>query len=124
MTIIDLYTEHYLGQPETTLVEKNSSNQTVFKVRLFSADFSSIVDWIPLNQNSNHESVVYLYNTNLDWGSELTQIIRIQEFYDQLIAITNLVQPHPLGLPDLNSIKQICQSALQNGNRLFIQLNN
>jgi hypothetical protein len=50
MTQIDLYTPHYLGQLETTLVEKDSSNNIVFKVKLSTGDFGGIIDWIPFNE--------------------------------------------------------------------------
>lgn len=121
MQTIDLYTQNYLGELETTLIQKNSSNQIVYELRLFSADFNSIIEWLPFNQNSHTESVVYLYNMNLDWGINYTLITRLQEFYNQLMSITN--QVHSLDLPILDALKQICQSALQNGNRLFIKQN-
>ena len=121
MTIIDLYTQNYLGELETTLIEKNNSNQIVFKLKMYSADFNSIIDWIPFDINSHIESVVYLYNMDMDFGNDFTEIKRLQEFYDQLLVISNLVPSHPLGLADLDSLKQICLSAIQNGNKLFIK---
>ncbi len=122
MINIDLYTANYLGELESTIIEKNNADEIVSMVRLFSADFNSIIDWIPYDESSNHESLVYLFNTNLDWGDNFDQILRLQEFYDQLIIITNQVPPHPLGLPVLDSLKQICSSALQNGNELFVKI--
>jgi hypothetical protein len=56
---------------------------------------------------------------DLDFGLEYTQILRLQEFYNQLTSITNQVPP--LMLPVLDAIKQICQSGLQHGNRVFIK---
>ncbi len=35
MIKIDLYTKYYLGELETTLIEKNSSNQILFEVILY-----------------------------------------------------------------------------------------
>lgn len=123
MIQIDIYTQNYLGELETTLVEKNSLNQIVFELRMFSADFISIVDWIPFTIDSHNQSLVYLINSDKDFGNDFTEIKRLQEFYDQLTLISNLVLPHPLGLEDLVSLKQICLSALQNGDRLFIKHN-
>ena len=53
MIKIDLYSNGYLGELETTLIEKNNSNQIIFGLRMFSADFSSIVNWIPFDTNSH-----------------------------------------------------------------------
>lgn len=88
---------------------------------MYSADFNSIIDWIPFDLNSHIESVVYLYNMDMDFGNDFTEIKRLQEFYDKLLLISNLVPSHPLGLDDLDSLKQICLSAIQNGNKLFIK---
>jgi hypothetical protein len=123
MIQIDLYTENYMGELETTLIEKNNSNQIIFELRMFSADFSSIVNWIPFDTNSHNESLVYLYNMDMDFADDFTEIKRLQEFYNQLLSISNQVQPHPLGIADLDSLKQICLSTLQNENRLFIKHN-
>lgn len=123
MQTIDLYTQNYLGELETTLIEKNNQNQIVFELRMFSADFISIVDWISFTIDTHTESLVYLINVDESFGNDFTEIKRLQEFFDQLTMITNQVLPHPLGLEDLVSLKQICQSTLQNGNRLFIKHN-
>lgn len=123
MIQIDLYTENYLGELETTLIEKNNSNQIIFELRMFSADFSSIVNWIPFDTNSHTESLVYQYNMDMDFGNDFTEVKRLQEFYNQLLSINNQIQPHPLGLFDYDSLKQICLSTLQNGHKLFIKQN-
>ena len=122
MIQIDLYTQNYLGELETTLIEKNNLNQVVFELRMFSADFSSIIDWIPYGVSSHNESLVFLLNTDMNFGNDFSEIKRLQEFYDQLLIISNQILPHPLGLPDLNSLLQICNSTLQHGNRLFIKI--
>jgi hypothetical protein len=120
MITIDLYTENYLGELETILVEKNINGKIVTKLKLFSADFSSIIGWIPFNEFSDQNSVVYLFNMDLNWASELIEITQIQDFYYQLQHIPE--EAHPLGLPVLNSLKNICKSVIENGNKLFIEI--
>jgi|GEM_PF-707534 len=122
MKTIDLYTQYYLGELETTIIEKDSSDEVVFKLMLFYAVFGCIIDWIPYNEESNPQSVVVLFNTDFNWGREFSEISRIEEFYDQLITATDIIPPHPLDLPALDSLKEICLSALKNGNKLFIKL--
>ena len=50
MIKIDLYTKYYLGELETTLIEKNSSNQILFEVILYDYHFNKILSLIPLGQ--------------------------------------------------------------------------
>lgn len=119
MTTTDLYSDIYLGELETTIIEKNSLGEIISELRLCSGDFGSIVELIPFNQSSNIESIVYLYNMDLNWGIDFTQITRIQEFYDQLISISN--QVNTIYLPALNALKQIFLSTIQNNNILFIK---
>jgi hypothetical protein len=120
MTIIDLYSDLYLGDSETILIERNSSNEVIFKVRLSTASFNGILSWIPFNENSNPQSMVYINNMNFSFGERDFELVeRLQEFYNQLIDITS--QVHSLDLPILNALKQISQSTLQNGNKLFVK---
>ncbi|MFP9113138.1 hypothetical protein ACLI1A_04305 [Flavobacterium sp. RHBU_3] len=122
MKTIDLYSKHYLGELETTIIEKDSSDEIIFELRLCYGDFGNIINWIPYNEEANPKSVVYLFNTDFSWGRDFTEILSLSEFYDQLITATNLVPSHPLDLPALDSLKEMCLSALHNGNKLFIKL--
>jgi len=117
MNKIDLYSSKYEGESETFLRERTSTGMLVFEVHLFSADFSSIMDWIPFDSMTDINSVIYNFNVNLDWGTDESECERLQEFYDQLIAINNIIPNEEMDV--YNAIKQICQSALQNGNKLY-----
>lgn len=120
MTLIDLYSEKYTGELETILIEKDSSDQIVYELKLFSADFNSIIDWLPFDASSKPDSLVYILNTNLGWGDEFSQVYRLQEFHDQLLSIGGKVDP--FDLPIFKAIQHICESTLQNNNRLFIKM--
>jgi hypothetical protein len=121
MIIVDLYSEYYEGELEATLIEKDGADNVVYKVRLFQADFSGIIDWIPYDETSDPENLVRIINLDLDWGSNFSQVIRLQEFHDQLLTIIDNLDPSDLQV--YNAIKNICESAIQQGNRLFIILN-
>ncbi|MFZ4798044.1 MAG: hypothetical protein ACOYMA_11150 [Bacteroidia bacterium] len=118
MTIIDLYTQHYLGESSIILQEKRN-NQILFKVILLNYHFNEILNLIPLGQYHS-ESVMYNYFRKNGWYDDEWECLRKQEFMDQLIAINDLV----LGefVEPYNAIKQICQSAISNNNGLFIEL--
>jgi hypothetical protein len=121
MTTIDLTENINFASTDVMFIEKNINNNILFKLILTDADFEAVIDWIPFNETSNIDSLVYKYNTDYDYAHEnFTQISRLQEFFDQLVAITNLV--HIDFLSYLNALKEICNSALQNGNRLFIKI--
>lgn len=120
MTTIDLSNINPYGLMETILIEKNPSKEIVFKVKLFSGTFSNIVNWIPFNLSSNIDSLIYLLNTDLYFASDYTMINRLQEFYNQLLSINEHIDTTVID--EYNAIKQICESALQNGNFLFLKL--
>lgn len=77
MIQIDLYTQNYLGELETTLIEKNNQNQIVFELRIFSADFISIIDWIPYTLDSHIESLIYLINVDESFGNDFTLLRKV-----------------------------------------------
>ncbi|MEN0056765.1 MAG: hypothetical protein AAGC65_24015 [Mucilaginibacter sp.] len=120
MTHIDLYSD-YIGELEIILTEKNQNGEIVFKVDLWYADFTSLMGYIPLHTDMHQDSVAYnwqrgegFYNMK-EWECK-----RVQEFHDQLTAVGPL-SPEA-GLNDVkNAILQISLSALQSGNKLFIQ---
>jgi len=123
MTTIDLYTEKYLGELETILIEKNSSGNIVFKIRLFSAIFESILDYIPYEGNSHHESVIYLFHTGVkNWGDDFSLANRLEEFYDQLLSIAKNRNIDENYIDEYKALKQICLSTLQNRNNLYVKL--
>ncbi len=123
MTTIDLYTNGYLGELETTLIEKDNQENIVFKLRLFSAIFSEFLDFIPYDGSSHHESIMYLFNTEVnDWGKDFSLAPRVQEFYDQLLLIESQAVEDGLMIDEYNALKQICLSTLQNNNKLYIKM--
>ena len=122
MILIDLYSRRYTGELEAILIEKDSSDNILFQVKLFQADFSVIVDWIPYDAASSPDNLALILNTNLDWGEDFSEVIRLQEFYHQLLLVINYIDPNDLEV--FNSIRNICESTIQNGNRLFIKLYN
>ena len=120
MIKIDLTKDIFFAGSETVMIEKDSYNNIVFQLILTTGDLDGVIGWIPYNETSNNQSFVYKYNTEMGFGADgFVQIIRLQEFYDQLIAITS--QVHPLMITVLDALKQICNSTLQHGNRLFVK---
>jgi hypothetical protein len=120
MIYIDLYS-NYIGELEIIFIEKNSNNEPVFKVDLWYADFTSLMGYIPLQLDMHQDSVTYNWQIGKGfYDVEEWECKRVQEFYDQLTAINTL---HPdSGLDNVrDAIIQICLSALQSGNKLFIQ---
>jgi hypothetical protein len=121
MISVDLYSEYYEGELEATLIEKDSADNIVYELRLFQADFSVIIDWIPYDETSHPENLVLLINIVSHWGSNFSQVVRLQEFHDQLLVIVGELDSSDLQV--YNAIINICESALQHGNRLFIKQN-
>jgi hypothetical protein len=120
MINIDLYSD-YIGELEIVFIEKNQNDETVFKVDLWYADFTSLMGYIALQRDMHQDSVAYNWQKGEGFYNEAEwECKRIQEFYDQLMAINEI---HPeAGLENvLSAILQICLSTLQNGDRLFIQ---
>jgi len=121
MITIDLYSEHYEGELEAVLIEKDGADNIVYEVRLFQADFSGIIDWIPYDETSDPENLVRLLNITNNYGSEFSLVVRFQEFYEQLLTIVNNLDPSDLQV--YSAIKSICESAIEHDNRLFIRRN-
>lgn len=120
MINIDLYSD-YVGELEIVFLEKNSDNEIIFKVDLWYADFTSLMGHIPLQPVMHQDSVIYNWQRGIGfYDIEDWECKRIQEFHDQLLAIVDM--PSTAGLDNVrNALIQICDSALQNGDRLFIQ---
>ncbi|WP_295793834.1 hypothetical protein [Mucilaginibacter sp.] len=121
MITIDLYSEHYKGELEVVLIEKVGADNIVYEVRLFQADFSGIIDWIPYDETSDPENLVRLLNIANNYGSTFSLVVRLQEFYDQLLTIVDNLAPSDLQV--YSAIKSICESAIEHENRLFIKRN-
>ena len=118
MKTINLYLG-YEGYSELVLREKTTNNQIIFEVRMLDFHFNEVLSLIQLGQYHT-ESVMYNYFTCEGWHNGEWECKRVQEFYNQLLSINNL--PNEAVLSDaLEALKQICNSTLQNGNRLFIE---
>jgi len=120
MINIDLYSD-YVGELEIIFLEKNQNDEITFKVDLWYADFTSLMGYIPLQPNMHQDSVAYNWQKGEGfYNVEEWECKRIQEFNDQLLAINNM--PSTAGLDNVrNALLQICNSALQNNDRIFIQ---
>ncbi|MET3502605.1 hypothetical protein ABIC45_004229 [Mucilaginibacter rubeus] len=120
MINIDLYSD-YVGELEIIFLEKSTENEIVFKVDLWYADFASLMGYIPIQPNMPQDSLTYNWQKVVGfYDVEEWEYKRVQEFHDQLLAIVDM--PSAAGLDNVrNALLQICDSALQNGNRLFIQ---
>jgi hypothetical protein len=123
MTTIDLYTNGYLGELETTLIEKDNQGNIVFKLRLFSAIFDEFLCFIPYDGTNHHESVMYLCNTEINnWGKDFSLAQRVQEFYDQLLLIESQALEDGMMINEYNALKQICLSTIEHNNKLYIKM--
>lgn len=119
MQTIDLYSQYYLGESQIILLEKNN-NQILFKAILFDYHFNKILSMIPLGQY-HPDSVIYNYFQKVGWSDDEWECKRKQEFFDQLNAIN--LNSIPSDFVDAYlAIKQICVSAINNNNKLYIEL--
>lgn len=119
MQTIDLYSI-YEGYQAIELTQETAANEIVFKVQLLAFHFEEVLSLIPPGIYDS-ESVVKNYFQSSGWHEGKWESKRTQEFYDQLISINDIV---PIDYSSVyDAIKQICNSALQSGNRLFIELN-
>jgi hypothetical protein len=118
MKITNLYSD-YEGYPEIVLTEESSSGEIIFKVQLLELHFYEILSFIPLGEY-NPDSVMYNYFRAPGWHDDKWECKRLREFYDQLTLLSDLVPSDDLDV--YNATKQICNSALQNENKLFIVL--
>lgn len=120
MINIDLYS-NFVGELEIIFTVRDLTNQILFKVDLWYADFSSLMGFLPFHGEMNTDSLTYNWQKGIGFYDEdLWELKRVQEFHDQLTNIANI--PIQSGLHDVrNALLQICQSSLQCGNKLFIQ---
>jgi hypothetical protein len=119
MQTIDLYTQYYLGESQIILQEK-SNNQILFKVILLDYHFNKILSMIPLGQY-HPDSIMYNYFQKDGWYDDEWECKRKQEFLDQLNAI-NIGNLSSDFIDAYNAIKQTCVSAINNNNKLYIEL--
>lgn len=118
MQTIDLYSD-YEGYQKIVLTEETSLNEIIFEVQLLGFHFDEVLSFIPLGEY-NQDSVSYNYLRSTGWHDGKWECTRIQEFYNQLLLLDNLIPSNYMNV--YNAMKQICNSALQNGNKLFIDL--
>jgi hypothetical protein len=120
MTTIDLYTGFETDR-EMIFTEKSSSNQIIFKIKLWYGYFDSIMRLIPLSNNAHPDSIIYNWQKVQGfYDDEIWECKRVQEFYNQLLQINDFSSE--INLSDaLNALKQICLSTIQNRDRLFIE---
>jgi len=116
MQIINLY-RGYEGYGEIVLTEETSSHEVLFEVRLLDLHFTEVLSQIPLGRYHT-ESVMFNYLGGEGWFYDKWECKRTEEFYEQLVAIQNMPDDYA-AVHD--ALKQICQSALQYGNQLFIE---
>jgi len=101
------------------MIEETLQGQETFKIQLLAHHFDTILSLLPID-NYEQNSVMYNYYRAQGWHDGKRECNRIQEFNDQLITLDGFV---PIELIEgFNAIIQICSSALQNGNKLFIVL--
>lgn len=121
MRKIDLY-KGFEGETELLIKEKSSDRKILFELRIWYGYWSSILNLIPLSQDYNKESIIYNYLRagegwfeNDDW-----ECTRVEEFYNQLTDIQNYIEePYQKAY---SGLKEICESALENNNSLYISL--
>jgi len=118
MQVINLY-DGYDGYQEIVLTEEDNLGQQFFKVQLLEYHFDTILSFIPLGVY-DQGSVIYNYFKSEGWNDEKWQCVRLQEFYDQLLVMDGTIPIQNVVAYD--AIKSICNSALVNNNRLFIEL--
>ncbi len=118
MQVINLY-DRYDGYQEIVLTEEDNLGQQFFKVQLLAYLFDTILSFIPL-EIYDQTSVMYNYLKSEGWNDENWQCVRLQEFYDQLLVMDGNIPIQNVAAFD--AIKSICNSALINKNRLFIEL--
>jgi hypothetical protein len=119
MVQIDLYTQNYLGELRIILQEK-SNNQILFEVILLNYHFNEILNLIP-NGSYHPESVINNFYKCTGFYDDEWECKRKQEFLDQLNAI-NISNISTDFVDAYNATKQICVSAINNNNKLYIEL--
>jgi hypothetical protein len=118
MKMIDLYIS-FEGYPEIILTEESTLPTTVlFKIKLLEFHFTEVLSCIPLAQYDK-DSVMYNYFNSSGWFDEKWECKRVHEFFTQLAGVQNLPTEY---MEVFDALKQICHSALNSGNKLFIEL--
>jgi hypothetical protein len=117
MKILDLY-KGFEGYPEVILTEESTLPTVLFKIKLLEFHFTEVLSCIPLGQY-DIDSVMYNYLTSSGWFDEKWECRRVQEFLTQLASVQNLPTEY---IDVYDALKQICHSALNSGNKLFIEL--
>lgn len=118
MRLIDLYSG-YDGYLEICLTEETVQGEETFRVRLLNFHFNEILSLVPLG-DYDPKSVMYNFLHSEGWHDGKWLCLRLQEFYDQLLNVVENVIPENQGI--YIALKEICQSTLKTGNRLFINL--
>jgi hypothetical protein len=118
MKIIDLYIG-FEGYPEIILTEESILPTTVlFKIKLLEFHFNEVLSCISLGEYDT-DSVIYNYFSSSGWFDGKWECKRVQEFLTQLASVQNL----PTEYSDVyDALNQIFHSALNSGNKLFIEL--
>ena len=118
MQIIDL-NSNFKGELEIVIREKKATNEIAIELHVLSFSFEEILSLIPLGQY-DEDSVIYNYFKGNAWYDSEWECKRVQEFYNQLLAMNGNVPSQEVEI--YNAIKSICNSTLINNNRLFIEL--
>ncbi len=117
MTFVNLYSDKYEGELQATLMESDSANIIHYTLKLPTGDLSAIIDLIPFEISTDPQSFIYLWHTSDQYILGTSEIVKIQQFYNQLLGITNTSY-----LESYTAITAIFQSAIANGNRVFLKL--
>lgn len=118
METINLY-EGFEGEGEIVLREKSTTGETVIELRLLDFHFNEIINIIPLGEY-HAESVKYnSIKGGQGWFFDEWECKRVQEFFDQLIAINPSIKADFMA--SYNALIQICESALGHSNKLYIE---
>ncbi|WP_207424123.1 hypothetical protein [Desertivirga brevis] len=115
MKRIDLYSG-FEGEREVFWWEKTVTDEVICEVEMWNGYFDSIMELIPFNPTSHPDSFIYKYHTT-PFEDTIKECPRLQEFYDQLVEVEAAIPS--VALNAYNVIKDICNSAILNGNRVF-----
>jgi hypothetical protein len=105
--------------------ERTESGELVFEVEFWSGYFCMILNLYPDYKTLPKESIIYKYRWSDDYGDDVwgddwngeVEIDRLEEFYGHIKSI-NL--PEDLNAQqEYSAILEICESAINNKNKLF-----
>jgi hypothetical protein len=117
MQDINLY-KGYEGELELILTEVALNESVIFKLRLLNFHFDEVLSLLPLGLHYEEDTIMGNYLRCEGWHNEKWECKTLQQFIDQLISLDV-----PSKYQDVyNALKLICKSALENNNRLFIEL--